>query len=56
MNYLYGRYALGCMWARSIAGIAVKGNAFVPQTVYMPYEEADLEIVSTIQELADAVG
>lgn len=56
MNYLYGRYALGCMWARSIAGIAVEGNAFVPQTVYMPYEEADREIVRTIQELADAVG
>lgn len=55
MNYLYGRYALGCMWARSIAGIAVKGNAFVPGTVYMPYEEADREIIGTIQDLADGM-
>lgn len=56
MNYLYGRYALGCMWAKSIAGIAVKGNAFVPKTVYMPYEEADREIIGTIQELVDSIG
>lgn len=55
MNYLYGRYALGCMWARSIAGIAVKGNAFVPKTVYMPCEEADREIIGTIQDLADGM-
>lgn len=53
MNYLYGRYALGCMWARSITGIKVKGNAFVPETAYMAYEAADSKIIGTIQELVD---
>lgn len=56
MNYLYGRYALGCMWAGSITGIAVKGNAYLPETIYMPYEKADEKIIGTIQELADAAG
>lgn len=55
MNYLYGRYALGCMWARSIAGVELTGNAYLPETVFMPYEKADREIIGRIQELADGL-
>lgn len=53
MNYLYGRYALGCMWAKSIAGITMQDNAYIPKTVYMPFEEADMEIIRTIRDMVD---
>lgn len=53
MHYIYGRYALGCMWAKTIAGIPVKGNAFVPRTIYMPFEEPDRKIIDIIQSVTD---
>lgn len=53
MNYVYGRYAIGCIWARCLAKIQVKGNAFVPETIYMPYENPDREIINVIQRLTD---
>lgn len=55
MNYVYGRYALGCIWARSILGIRIRGNSFLPRTIYVPYEEPDPGIINTIQSLADEV-
>lgn len=55
MNYMYGRYAIGCIWARCLTGIGVKGNSFLPETVYMPYEKPDREIIAVIQSLADDV-
>lgn len=53
MNYVYGRYAVGCLWARCMAGIRVTGNSFLPATIYMPCEEPDRNIIDTIQRLAD---
>ncbi len=55
MHYLYGRYALGCMWAKAIAGVSLKANGFVPETIYVPYEGADMNIINMIKEMADSM-
>ena len=36
MHYLYGRYALGCMWAAAIAGVSIKDNACLLYTSPSP--------------------
>ena len=51
MHYLYGRYALGCMWAAAIAGVSIKDNAFQPYTEYLPYGEPGAEILKCIQKI-----
>ena len=51
MHYLYGRYALGCMWAAAIAGVSIKDNAFQPYTEYLPYGEPGEEILKCIRKI-----
>lgn len=51
MHYLYGRYALGCMWAAAIAGVSIKDNAFQPYTEYLPYGEPGAEILKCIRKI-----
>lgn len=56
VHYLYGRYALGCMWARVLWGVTLEGNAYVPRTPFLPFEEADAGLILAIQRLADAMA
>lgn len=51
LDYVYGRYAVGCLWAKCLAGITIKGNRFIPRTVYSLWEEPDKNIIDAIQEL-----
>ena len=51
MNYLYGRFALACMWARTICKVDLKKNGYVPVTDYMPFEMAKPEILDRIKEI-----
>ncbi|MBR6351505.1 MAG: DUF4886 domain-containing protein [Firmicutes bacterium] len=55
MHYLYGRYALACIWARAIAGIRVSGLALPPASAFLPDVPADPAIISTIQQTADSL-
>lgn len=53
MNFLYGRYAIACLWAKKMVGISAKENTFVPHIEFMQYEEADAEILNVIKEIIE---
>ena len=56
MNYLYGRFALACMWARSICKVDLTQNSYEPVTDYMPLDAAKAEILELIKEKAMELG
>lgn len=56
MNFLYGRYALACLWAKSLFNISVIHNSFVPHIEDMPFEDTDIEIINVIREIVENIG
>ena len=52
MNYIYGRYALGCLWAQTLCGAELKDGGYVPSTDYAPMETAD---PAALKEIRDKV-
>ena len=50
MDWLYGRYALACTWARKLVGVSVTGNSFVPER---DGEAAEAELLRIIQRVVD---
>lgn len=55
MDLMYGRYAVGCMWAKKIFGISLKENTYVPETEYLPGVKPEQHIVDMIKELVDKI-
>ena len=55
MDLIYGRYAVGCMWAKCIFGITLKGNDYIPETEYLPGVKPDQHIVDMIKEMVDSI-
>lgn len=53
MDLIYGRYAVGCMWAKCIFGITLKGNDYIPETEYLPGVKPDQYIIDVIKEMVD---
>ena len=51
MGWVYGRYLLACVWARTLFGISLKENTFVPSSYYQL--EVDSEILETIRSYVD---
>lgn len=51
MNYLYGRYAIALMWAKTILGIDVMVNSFVPKIDFMPSEDSDIKLINQIKQI-----
>ena len=50
MHYIYGRYALACLWAQTLCGADLTGNGFVPSTDYLPFEAADPAVLKEIRD------
>ena len=61
MGLIYGRYALGCLWAKMLWGITLKDNSFVPAQrmpeleEYFPLGEVDMEAIQLIRNMVDAM-
>ena len=61
MSLVYGRYALGCLWAKMLWGITLKNNAYVPtqriadMEEYFPIGEVDMEALQAIRNMVDAM-
>lgn len=55
MHYIYGRYATACAWAKTLFGVNVTGNAYIPVTEKLPDEQADLQILADLQKLVDEI-
>lgn len=53
MHYLYGRYALACVWAKKLFGISLKDNSYFPHSHFTPEEVADENKVAVIREFVD---
>ena len=53
MDLMYGRYAVGCMWAKCIFGISLKENTYIPETAYLPGQKPEMEIVDAIKAIVD---
>lgn len=53
LNYLYGRYAVALLWAKSILNINAIDNTFVPETPLLPNEKPNPDIISLIKQLVD---
>lgn len=56
MDFLYGRYALACLWAKSLLKISVINNNFMPHIEDMPFEETDIEVINAIHEIVENIG
>lgn len=54
LSFLYGRYAVACLWAKKMLGISAMENDFVPAVNFMPYEEADMAIIEMIKNMVDS--
>jgi hypothetical protein len=50
MHYLYGRYLLAATWYEKIFGKSILNNSYVPTTVYLPEETADLRLIEIIKK------
>ena len=48
MDWIYGRYALACTWARKLAGVPATGNPFIPEREGERAEEALLRVIQGI--------
>lgn len=53
MSFIYGRYAVACMWAKWIFGISLKDNVYIPRTENLLGVEPDMEIVDMIKSMVD---
>lgn len=53
MDFLYGRYALACVWVRALFGVPVKQNTYIPHTDLLPEEQADEKVLSVIRMTVD---
>lgn len=49
MDFIYGRYALGCLWAKLLFGISPEEDTFVPRVDFMSCPPADPEILDLIR-------
>ncbi len=61
MSLVYGRYALGCLWAKMLWGITLKDNSYVPtqriaeMEEYFPIGEVDMEAIQLIRNMVDSM-
>ena len=61
MNLLYGRYALGCLWAKVLWNISLKDNSYIPcessaeLEALFPSGEIDMEVIQAIRNEVDAM-
>lgn len=53
MTFLYGRYLLACVWAKTLFHISLNENSYVPHSVALP-ESADIDMVKTIRQLTES--
>lgn len=53
MDFMYGRYAVACMWAKWIFEISLKDNAFLPETDHLPEQKPEMNIIDAIKALVD---
>ena len=53
MSYVYGRYAVACMFAKVMFGIKLEGNSYIPQTTYAPDFVSDEQILAMIRKTVD---
>lgn len=54
MHFLYGRYALACTWARTLLGISLKENNYVPHMDFLPEMRAEESYLAVIKDCVDA--
>lgn len=52
MHFLYGRYAIACLWLRTLLGISVLDNTYIPKTEFFD-GEADLEKLAVIRQTVE---
>lgn len=52
MTFLYGRYLLACVWAKTLFQIPLTTNSYVPHSVALS-ETADIDIVKKIRQLTE---
>lgn len=53
MSYLYGRYALACLWVRTLFNTPMKQITYIPHTNLLPDEKAEESILSVIRTILD---
>ena len=51
MNYIYGRYALACLWAKTLCKVDVTGSTFIPASDYSPLEVAREDVLKEIRDV-----
>lgn len=49
-GYLYGRYALGCIWAQAVFGIDITQNTYSPASLCLPLDKPDPDILNAIKK------
>lgn len=55
MHYIYGRYLLAATWYEVIFGRSILDNIYIPETVFAPDEEVDLNKLNLIKECVHKV-
>lgn len=54
MHHIYGRYAIACIWAKTLFGIRIQENSYVPHSHFTPEEQADETALAVIKSCVDA--
>lgn len=55
MHLIYGRYALGCTWARTLCGAELEKSAYVPVSESDPNMAADAALLALIRRVVMTV-
>lgn len=55
MHHIYGRYALACVWAKTLLSVNVMENSYVPSSHFTPEEQADRKLIRVIKSCVDAI-
>jgi hypothetical protein len=50
LNYIYGRYLLAAVWYEIILGKNILKNTYIPETVFAPEAEVDIDKLNIIKE------
>lgn len=55
MSYVYGRYALACVWIRALFHKSMAENSYIPYTELEPDRKADPAVLKLIKETTDRI-
>ena len=55
MHLIYGRYALACTWARTLCGLDISRNEYIPVSECDPALTADEALLALIRQTVEAV-